>query len=412
MGKKRFIVIVLDSFGIGAMDDVATVRPQDIGANTCLHLIESNYKKKWTTLKRLGLINALGVERLDFKKEKVAVYGSSKLNHFGADSYFGHQEIAGTNPKKTEFCEIAPFIHIIEKDLLVEGLSVKRFKKDKLTLLTVNDAICVGDNMETDLGQAVNVIGAMDICGFELIEKVGKIVRRHVTVPRVIAFGGSNVTFEDIVSNIITKGDKYIGVDAPASGVYKDNYHVIHIGFGVDVTKQVPIALKKIGIKNYFYGKVADIVHNPFGTNFSAVDTDVIFDNIIKDLKEVSQGFFFLNIQETDLAGHAEDCERYIDRLNLSDKRLQEIIKIMDDEDIMIVMADHGNDPTIGHSKHTRENVPLLIYNKQNKNRLIDIGRRNTMADVGATVADYFDTSIEFGTSFLKEIKNNTENKY
>ncbi|WZU02259.1 hypothetical protein MGH68_04370 [Erysipelothrix sp. D19-032] len=67
-------------------------------------------------------------------------------------------------------------------------------------------------------------------------------------------------------------------------------------------------------------------------------------------------------------------------------------------------MADHGNDPTIGHSKHTRENVPILIKRIGHEG-LTDIGTRRTMADVGQTVADYFGAEIEFGTSFLSEIE-------
>ena len=69
-----------------------------------------------------------------------------------------------------------------------------------------------------------------------------------------------------------------------------------------------------------------------------------------------------MNIQETDLAGHAEDTEKYADRLEVSDRRIGELLLEMREGDLLIVMADHGNDPTIGHSNHTRERVPLLIY--------------------------------------------------
>ncbi len=117
-----------------------------------------------------------------------------------------------------------------------------------------------------------------------------------------------------------------------------------------------------------------------------------------------NEGFFFLNIQETDLAGHAQDLERYIDRLNVSDQMISKVIKELSNGDIMIVMADHGNDPTIAHSKHTREQVPLLIYRNDIKG-ITDLGVRDTMADVGQTVADYFGTKIENGKSFLKLIK-------
>lgn len=403
MNKGRFIIIVLDSFGVGEMDDVPEVRPADIGSNTCLHLIEYNKEKKWDNLLKLGLINSLDKEIGDkFKKSDKAIFGKSKLVHFGADSYFGHQEIMGTRPKKPKFQKLSEFIDELEDDLINQGFEIQRVERNSLELLKVNNMICVGDNMETDLGQAINVVGALDYCGFEMIDKVGHIVRNHVKVPRVIAFGGSDVTIERIEDNIITK-DGFIGVDAPKSGVYDKNYHVIHIGYGVDVNEQVPIAISKLGVKNHLYGKAENIIYAPNGTKFPCVDTSDTFDGLIADLKKYNTGLFVMNIQETDLAGHAMDPDRYIEVLNIADKKIAEVIDLLNVEDVLIIMADHGNDPTIGHTRHTRENVPLLIYRKNN-DRLIDIGYRETMADVGQTAADYFGTEIIHGKSFLEDI--------
>ena len=403
MNKGRFIIIVLDSFGVGEMDDVPEVRPADIGSNTCLHLIEYNKEKKWDNLLKLGLINSLGKEVGDtFKKSDKAIFGKSKLVHFGADSYFGHQEIMGTRPKKPKFQKLSEFIDELEEELISQGFEVQRVQRNGLELLKVNNMICIGDNMETDLGQAINVVGALDYCGFEMIDKVGHIVRNHVKVPRVIAFGGSDVTIERIEDNIITK-EGFIGVDAPKSGVYDKNYHVIHIGYGVDVNEQVPIAISKLGVENHLYGKAENIIYAPNGTKFPCVDTSDTFDGLIADLKKYNTGLFVMNIQETDLAGHAMDPDRYIEVLNIADKKIAEVIDLLNDEDVLIIMADHGNDPTIGHTRHTRENVPLLIYRKNN-DRLIDIGYRETMADVGQTAADYFGTEIIHGKSFLKDI--------
>lgn len=402
MNKGRFIIIVLDSFGVGEMDDVPQVRPADIGSNTCLHLLEYDKKKQWNNLIKLGLINSLGLDVDGFKKSDTAIFGKSKLVHFGADSYFGHQEIMGTKPKKPEFQKLSEFIDELEQDLLNKGFEVQRVKKNGLELLKVNNMICVGDNMETDLGQAINVVGALDYCGFSMIEEVGHIVRKHVRVPRVIAFGGSNVTIERIEENIITK-DGFIGVDAPKSGVYDKNYHVTHIGYGVDVNEQLPIAVANKGVENHLYGKAENIIYAPNGTRFPCVDTNDTFDGLIKDLKKYNKGLFVVNIQETDLSGHAMDAERYIDVLNIADRRIGELMNLLNEEDVLIIMADHGNDPTIGHTRHTRENVPILVYRKNN-NKLIDIGYRETMADVGQTAADYFGTEIKNGKSFLNEI--------
>lgn len=403
---NRFIVVVIDSFGIGAMEDVSEVRPQDLGSNTALHLINQHDKFPLNipTLLRLGLMNSLGVEKDNFKKSENAVYGKSDLKHFGADSYFGHQEIAGSDLIKPIFHDLKSFIDEIEKKLIDNEFFVERIKKDNLELLKVNNVICIGDNMETDLGQAINVVGALDYCGMPMIRKVGDIVRSIVKVPRVIAFGGSNVTIADIENAIITKKGQYIGVDAPKSGVYKNNYHVAHIGYGVDVNKQVPLALSKIGVKNYFYGKTANIVYNPNGENYDIVDTAETFKLLLNDLEKNNEGFYFLNVQESDLAGHSQDSKKYIDVLNVSDYYLNEVCNKLNGNDILLVMADHGNDPTIGHSRHTREIVPILIDYCGEKT-LKNIGHLKTMADVGQTVADYFKTKIEFGESFLNRIR-------
>lgn len=406
---KRFIIIVLDSFGVGAMDDVSEVRPQDKDANTALSLLKlhEKYKIEWPTIINMGLMNAIGHDYNGYNKVDKAIFGTSKLKHFGADSFFGHQEISGTNPKKPVFAAISQDIDEIQKKLEEHNLETKRITKNGLEMLKVIGAVFIGDNMETDLGQAINVVGDLEAVGMDIIKKVGRVVRSVVKQPRVIAFGGSAADIKSIENSIITRENKYIGVDAPASGVYDDNYHVEHMGYGVDESKQVPSALDAIDIKNNFYGKVSNIVYNPNGKNFDEVDTDLIFENIYKDLLEKETGFYFLNIQETDLAGHAEDPERYIDRMNVSDKWVKKIKDILEKDDIMLIMADHGNDPTVGQPKHTRENVPLLIY-KNDNDTLIDIGRRETMGDVGQTVADYFGTEIEFGTSFLDLISKHS----
>jgi len=399
---KRFIVVVLDSFGVGAMADVVEVRPQDIDANTAKHLLVYNKNIQWPTLLSLGLINALGEEVGTYHRNQTAVFGRSKLAHFGGDTYFGHQEIMGTKPVKPLlncFCDV---IGEIEEDLNANGYQTKRYEKEGLEVLCVNDALFIGDNLETDPGQAINVTGSFDLVEFEEIIKVGRIVRKHVQVSRVIAFGGKQVTFSDLL-NAVTVCNGYIGIDAPKSKVYQQSYQVLHIGYGVDASVQVSSVLHEENVPTILYGKVADIVENPHGKIVPGVETEYLFGQLLTDLKKNKTGFYCLNVQETDLAGHRCEPDFYIDRLNASDVGIKEIINEMTEQDILVVMADHGNDPTANSTKHSREYVPLLIHKKGIHS--IDIGLRETMADVGATVAEYFGTSIPFGTSFLSKLK-------
>ena len=401
--NKKFVVIVLDSFGVGEMDDTSEVRPEDVGSNTALHLLEKLQEpSKLKNLEKLGLMNILGKNLNGLKMQNKAIFGKSKLKHYGADSFFGHQEISGTDPKKPIFQKFNSNIDDLEEDLISEGYEVERICRNNKCVLKIDNQMCIGDNIETDPGQAINVTGALDYSGWDKIKSVGMITRRHYQVPRIIAFGGSEVTIENITNSIKLKGE-YIGVDAPESGVYNHNYHVVHIGYGVDTSVQLPTILSENNIKTNMYGKVADIVVNPKGESKTGVDTNYIFDMLLDDFKHNKSDFYFVNIQETDLAGHAEDYKRYLEILEISDKKIGELMELLSENDIMIVMADHGNDPFIGHSRHTRENVPILVHRKDN-DKLIEIPIRDTLADVGATVADFYGLKLKHGKSFLKEI--------
>lgn len=95
----RFVVLVIDSFGVGAMKDVAEVRPQDVGANTCGHILRQLPQLHLPTLEKLGLINALGYAPGVMAPSASAVWGIAELQHEGGDTFMGHQEILGTRPQ-------------------------------------------------------------------------------------------------------------------------------------------------------------------------------------------------------------------------------------------------------------------------------------------------------------------------
>jgi len=399
---KRFIVIVLDGFGIGAMADVPEVRPQDIGANTVKHLLEYGRNIQFPTILNLGLVNALGEEVAPFNFQHNVACGRSKLAHYGADTFFGHQEIMGTIPQKPKKGRLSEQIKQITLDLKRHDHRVKTYEKDGFQLLCVNQGIFIGDNLESDPGQAINVTGSLELHSFEEIKSIGTLVRKHFEVPRIIAFGGEGVTLSNLEQAISVR-EGYIGIDAPESGAYQKGYQVVHIGYGVNPHEQVPYILNQKQVPTHLYGKVADIVDNPYGKVFPGVDTKIVMDELISDLSKNQSGFYCLNVQETDLAGHALDPDAYIKHLNTADQGITTVIKHMQNEDILIIMADHGNDPTATSSRHSREQVPILIHKKGLKS--VDLKTRETLADIGATVADYFNTELSFGNSFLKLLK-------
>ena len=221
----------------------------------------------------------------------------------------------------------------------------------------------------------------------------------------MIVFGGTEATIESIKAAKEEREEKYVGINAPKSKVYEKGYMVRHLGYGINPETQVPTILGKENIPVILVGKVADIVLNEKGKSFlNLVDTSKIFDITLSELDKIEKGFIAVNIQETDLAGHAENAERYAQILKLSDKYIGKIMEKLNEKDILIITADHGNDPTIGHSQHTRENVPILIYKKGLES--VNIGHRETMSDIGATVADYFKTKMpENGKSFLQNLE-------
>lgn len=104
---NKFVVLVLDSFGVGAMEDVPQVRPNDIGADTCGHILQQCPDLRLPAMERLGLINSLGYRANVMEPNPQANVGKAALQHEGADSFMGHQEIMGTQPKQPSECRLA-----------------------------------------------------------------------------------------------------------------------------------------------------------------------------------------------------------------------------------------------------------------------------------------------------------------
>ncbi|MBJ9599204.1 phosphopentomutase [Citrobacter werkmanii] len=400
----RFVVLVIDSFGVGAMKDVARVRPQDAGANTCGHILGKLPQLQLPTLEKLGLINALGYTPGVMNPSASAVWGVAELQHEGGDTFMGHQEILGTQPQSPLRMPFSEVIADVERALIAEGWLVER-RGGELTYLWVNQAVAVGDNLEADLGQVYNLTANLSVIPFDEVLKIGHVVREQVQVGRVIAFGGQLNDSQRILDAAEIKEGRFIGINAPRSGAYERGFQVRHMGYGVDDRVQVPQQLYEVGVPTVLVGKVADIVSNPHGRNWqNLVDSQQIMDITLNEFQAKSTVFICTNIQETDLAGHAEDVARYAERLQLVDRNLTRLLVAMARDDCLVVMADHGNDPTIGHSHHTREVVPILVY--QQGLEPTRLGVRTTLSDVGATVCEFFGAPPpQNGTSFLSSLR-------
>lgn len=417
--KKRAILLILDSLGVGYMKDVKDVRPRDVSANTFYHILDQAEKIDIPNLEKLGINQVVRHQRL--KTGDMASFGSLNLQHYGADSYAGHQEIMGTKPQKPL---MEPFLHFMDqvrKALEDKGYEVTIPNED-MPYLLVNKAVVVADNIETDYGQIYNISAPLDVIPFEEVLKIGKIVRQNVKVNRVIALGGENVSVEQLLNSIERREDGLVGVNSPKSGVYNKGYQARHLGFGVDPEQQVSSILMHAGKEVTLIGKMQDVIECEGAKKIPAVDTSLVMEQILKSMDDMEEGLIAATVQETDLAGHAEDVNRYAGLITLVDKYLGQILEKMTEEDIILISADHGNDPTIGHSQHTREKTFILAYSKKmingneatkddldNGNEDMDkilvkrnIGERETLSDIAASIADYFNVKNPHnGQSFL-----------
>ncbi len=394
------MLLVIDSFGIGAMEDCKDFVPSDCTANTYKHI----RAKKQDSL-QIPVMYKLGLGTLvDGKEAPENAYGYAKLAHHGADTYLGHQEIAGSCPKKSNKRLMKDIHHEMKNALEKSGYTVT-YPLAHCPILLVNGSAVVADNLESALGNIINVTADFNRMPFSEVKKLGEVVRENVDTTRVIAFGGPYTSIEHILSCVQEKHPGQWGVDTPKANVYGKGYEVYHMGFGVEIEKQFPMIAAKNGLKVYRLGKTADVLHGE-GPADPIVNTTKLLKKVTSSYKaETGDAAFLVNVQETDLAGHAEDVDWYCSLLNETDQWLASFIPEMNEEDILIIMADHGNDPTIGHSNHTREYVPILIVG--NKVKKTSIGLRNTMADVGATFCDFFQLPAPAeGKSFLSEIKS------
>lgn len=316
----------------------------------------------------------------------------------------GHQEILGTRllpPLRMPFRDV---IDRVEQALVSAGWQVER-RGDDLQFLWVNQAVAIGDNLEADLGQVYNITANLSVISFDDAIKIGRIVREQVQVGRVITFGGLLPDSQRILDAAESKEGRFIGINAPRSGAYDNGFQVVHMGYGVDDKVQVPQKLYEVGVPTVLVGKVADIASNPYGVSWqNLVDSQRIMDITLDEFNTHPTAFICTNIQETDLAGHAEDVARYAERLQVVDRNLARLVEAMQPDDCLVVMADHGNDPTIGHSHHTREVVPVLVYQQGLVHT--QLGVRTTLSDVGATVCEFFRAPPpQNGRSFLSSLR-------
>lgn len=396
---RRIVVLVLDGFGVGAMPDVGS---EDAGANTLRSVDETAGRLALPTMVSLGLGNLTTAAGLPAEPAPRSAYGRCALAHPGADTYLGHQEIMGDGLEHVDLRLLSELQDQVTEALAAAGHSVEPLLPGRSPLV-VDGCVLVADNIEARPRLNINVTGSLDDLDFDRLTRIGQVVRRVVPVPRVIVVASRGFGIQDIRQHVKERAPGQIGVDSPALGVYDEHYQVRHLGVDFDTEQQLPTRALKAGHQVVLLGKAADVVRCAGAEAQNLVGTSDVMAATRAALATMVSGLVVANVQETDLAGHDQDAQRYAAVLQKFDTLLPTVLEMLRDDDVLFITGDHGNDPTVGTSRHTREYTPVLAAGP--RVRGVSLGTRATLADIGATAADLLDVGpTGGGISFAKEI--------
>lgn len=386
---KRICLVVLDSAGIGAMPDAPDWG--DAGADTLGNIFRSR-KVDVPNLQALGLGNIRPLDGVAVVAEPTGSYGKCTLRSNGKDTTTGHWEMAGIVLDKAFPTFPAGFpSRLIDRFVAETGVP--------------------------------GILGNVPASGTEIIKELGE---EHVRTGKPIVYTSADSVFqiaahEEVVpidrlyemceiARRILDGEDKVGrviarpfVGGSANDFKRtENRHDYAVPPPSD--NLLPL-LKEKGLDVVCIGKIASIYDSIGVTqDLTAKNNDQTVDQTINALNSESRGLIFSNLVDFDmLYGHRRDTEGYAKALEHFDVRLPEIFAAMDDEDLLILTADHGNDPTFRGSDHTREFVPLLVYGRSAKPG-VDLGIRGSLADIGQTIADNFGVTLKDGESFLDQV--------
>ena len=390
---KRIFTIVIDSLGIGETYDSKDY--DDSGADTLGHIAQSMNNFNIPNLQKLGLANLHNMKNVDAVKCPNAHYMRLHPKSCGKDTLSGHWEMMGINtstPFKT-FTETGFPKELI--DALEERTGKKIVGNKSSSGTEILDELAHLEIDENKLIVYTSADSVMQICGNEQFMPIEKLYE-YCEIAR-------ELTLKDEwkVGRIIAR--PYVGTKV---GEFKrtSNRH----DYALKPDKTFLNALKDNGNDVISVGKIADIFANEGITQTNKSKSSLHgMDQTIEIAKKDFNGLCFVNLVDFDaLYGHRRDVLGYGKELELFDEKLGKLLPLITDEDLLLITADHGNDPSYKGTDHTRECVPLLIYSpdiKEGKN----LGTADTFAVIGKTIVDNFSAKSPehaIGHSLLSEI--------
>lgn len=392
MKFKRVFLVVMDSVGCGTAP--LSYQYGDDGANTIAHISEATNGIKLPTLESLGYGNITDIKGVAKTKHPKGYYAKSDELSLGKDTMTGHWEMVGihtTQPFKT-FTDTG-------------------FPKELI------------DRLEAETGH--KIIGNKAASGTEILKELGE---EHIKTGAMIVYTSADSVLQ------IACHEEYFGLDElyhccsiAREICLEDEYRVGRIiarpflGETKDTFKRTPNrhdyalspthrttldALKEAGYDVISIGKINDIFNTCGITEaYKSVSNHNGMEHLKTVLGKDFTGLCFVNLVDFDaLYGHRRDPIGYKNSLEEFDADLKGIINDIQKDDLLMITADHGNDPTWTGTDHTREYVPFLIYSPALKGG--DLGIRKTFADLGQTIAENFKVEPQkIGTSFLKDLK-------
>ena len=384
----RITLLVLDGAGIGAMPDA----PEwgDAGSDTFGHICESR-QLSLPNLRRLGLGNIRPLSGVAKIEKPFGSYGKCALRSNGKDTTTGHWEMAGI---------------ILERAFPTYPNGFPPSVIDEFVAKT----------------GVPGILGNIPASGTEIIKELGE---EHVKTKKPIVYTSADSVFqiaahEEVipldrlyeiceVARDILRGENEVGrviarpfLGQPGAFYRTENRH----DYAVPPPREnlLPL-LSGNGLDVVSIGKIASIYDSQGVTqDLTAKNNEQSIDQTIRALKDDTRGLIFSNLVDFDmLYGHRRDTEGYARALEHFDARWPEIEDAMRDDDLLMITADHGNDPTYPGTDHTREYAPLIDYGKKARAG-VDLGTRSSLADIGRTIADNFRVGLRAGDSFLDSL--------
>jgi phosphopentomutase len=396
----RVVILMMDSFGIGSSADAD--RFGDAGANTLGSIARFRISRgdalKLPNLSRLGLMHAASESSGEFPEgtvpdiEIIGAYGYAKELSSGKDTPSGHWEIAGVPV-------LFDWGYFTDKS--------DTFPEELLSALI-------------ERADLPGLLGNCHSSGTTIVAELGE---EHMRTGKPIVYTSADSVFQiaaheesfgldrlyqlcEIARELVD--DYNVGRVIARPFVGKSSGDFVRTGNRRDLTTPPPSAtvldkLADSGGEVISVGKIADIYAEKGVTQkLKATGNAALFDATLDALKSApDRSIVFTNFVDFDmLYGHRRDPEGYAQALEYFDGRLPELFDIMSEDDLVIVCADHGCDPTWTGTDHTREHIPVLVYGA--RIRPGSIGRRDTFADIGQSLADFFGLGrMDYGESFL-----------